>query len=240
MRSRGFLSSFSTASAAAVSAALLFVACGGNVVVDKPTGGTGGVVGGTGGVLGGTGGAGATGVGGAGCPAGSTACGNLCVDTKTDPFHCGSCMNVCPSGVSCVDGYCLVGEGGAPPGCPPGQTSCPDGCFDLQTDSSHCGSCNVACAQGSTCVGGGCAAEMCVHCGETITPDGNPGNLPTCPGTSADIYQALLSCVCVKKCAFQCGDNACAMKGATKKCQDCILDQNAGCGKEFNNCANDI
>lgn len=33
------------------------------------------------------------------CP--SACCGNACVDTKTDPNHCGSCGNVCGSGTTC-------------------------------------------------------------------------------------------------------------------------------------------
>jgi len=35
-----------------------------------------------------------------------TLCGNQCVDLNIDPMHCGSCPNVCPSGI-CQGGQCV-------------------------------------------------------------------------------------------------------------------------------------
>jgi hypothetical protein len=35
-------------------------------------------------------------------PCATQVCGGVCVDTATDPMHCGSCTNVCQSGASCV------------------------------------------------------------------------------------------------------------------------------------------
>ena len=40
------------------------------------------------------------------CDLGLTVCSGQCVDLNTDPQHCGSCDNACPSGV-CVDALCL-------------------------------------------------------------------------------------------------------------------------------------
>ena len=39
------------------------------------------------------------------CADGDLACGGVCVDVRTDPYHCGACGNVCASGI-CVDGHC--------------------------------------------------------------------------------------------------------------------------------------
>jgi hypothetical protein len=42
------------------------------------------------------------------CAAGFTKCGNACVDTTTDVYHCGGCGTVCP-----VNEHCEPGPGGA-------------------------------------------------------------------------------------------------------------------------------
>jgi len=40
------------------------------------------------------------------CKTGLTSCGGTCVDTSTDPSHCGGCGTVCPSGEPCSGGTC--------------------------------------------------------------------------------------------------------------------------------------
>src|SRR5688572_4352746 len=46
------------------------------------------------------------------CDGGGTICGAECVDTRTDPKHCGACGVVCatnaPSTAKCVESHCLV------------------------------------------------------------------------------------------------------------------------------------
>jgi hypothetical protein len=50
-----------------------------------------------------------------------------CVDTTTDPFHCGSCGRQCQIGERCIDGECTDGAA-CPGGCPGGPTEiCCDG-----------------------------------------------------------------------------------------------------------------
>jgi hypothetical protein len=39
------------------------------------------------------------------CPMGRTLCGDACVDTKSDPAHCGSCEKACQKG-GCKAGVC--------------------------------------------------------------------------------------------------------------------------------------
>ncbi len=53
--------------------------------------------------------------GGKRCPDGQTDCGGACVDLQTSAISCGSCLNVCAIGASCVQGVCA---------CPAGQTAC--------------------------------------------------------------------------------------------------------------------
>jgi hypothetical protein len=47
--------------------------------------------------------------GGSKCEPGFTECRGTCVDTQTDPQHCGKCDNPCPGGADaeCVGGKCL-------------------------------------------------------------------------------------------------------------------------------------
>jgi hypothetical protein len=40
------------------------------------------------------------------CASGLTACPDGCVNTLTDPNHCGGCFNVCVFG-NCVNGVCV-------------------------------------------------------------------------------------------------------------------------------------
>jgi len=81
----------------------------------------------------------------------------------------------------------------------------------------------------------------CVTCGELITNGGDTSQL--CANgmpSSVDLYTALIDCVCTGACAALCGDNVCAGANVTAECQTCVLDTAAGCGNEFNECANDI
>src|SRR5688500_3296389 len=41
-----------------------------------------------------------------GCAAPLVACGDACVDTRTDAAHCGACDTPCGAGESCVAGAC--------------------------------------------------------------------------------------------------------------------------------------
>lgn len=81
------------------------------------------------------------------CPQGGTVCGAFCIDTVNDRENCGSCGNVCATGVPCIAGSCI---------CPPGYNICFDGCKDLSNDGANCGACGTLCGAGKTCQSGNC------------------------------------------------------------------------------------
>jgi hypothetical protein len=80
-------------------------------------------------------------------------CGALCVDTSSDPNHCGGCTNVCAAvdggTAACVSGVCSVT-------CGSGTELCNGVCVDTQTDPNNCGGCGSPCPPQSTCSGGTC------------------------------------------------------------------------------------
>ncbi|MCE7890917.1 MAG: hypothetical protein DYH12_14680 [Sorangiineae bacterium PRO1] len=87
--------------------------------------------------------------GATGCPSGLDACGGECVDTKSNPAHCGACGKVCPGGQVCDNGGCSDT-------CSSGKANCDGACADLNKDPLHCGDCAVACNAGEICASGSC------------------------------------------------------------------------------------
>lgn len=78
------------------------------------------------------------------CPL--TQCFEWCVDTKTDPNHCGACLNQCIKG-TCENGACT---------CKPGLTLCGSTCVDTERDVSACGKCGTVCEPSRECRSGSC------------------------------------------------------------------------------------
>jgi hypothetical protein len=121
------------------------------------------------------------------CFEGETDCGGDCVDTTSDPDHCGGCGVLCPveQGLECVDSICV---GSVP--CPPNLTDCSAGvCTDLQSDPFNCGGCGVVCPTGS-CEGFVCQAD----CAPPLQP---------CPDGCVDVGSDPLNC---GGCNIQCPD----------------------------------
>src|SRR5690625_4686168 len=61
-------------------------------------------------------------------------CDERCVDTWTDPEHCGACDQACAAEEACVDGSCVFS-------CGEGLENCDGECVDLDADLRNCGGC---------------------------------------------------------------------------------------------------
>lgn len=126
------------------------------------------------------------------CLAPRTTCGSQCVDTSSDPRHCGTCNNRCDS--FCSEGACATSCAGS-------LTACGDACVDLATSPDHCGDCDNACAADEMCQSGGCVCAdgladcggSCVdrmtsslHCGRCDNPceQGEVCEMGTCQSSS--------------------------------------------------------
>lgn len=196
------------------------------------------------------------------CPTGQVRCGDACVDTASDAFHCGSCGHACPAPrdglAACTEGIC----GGA---CPGGQPLCEDACVDFRSNPDHCGGCGRACPRppggSASCVASACGASCeaglaacgldCVdtgtdldHCGgcdaACTAPSGGTAQCVsgqcnrTCPNGKKLCGDA---CVDVTTDIAHCGacDAACvAPTGGAVKCEAsaCV----PACPRGFTNC----
>jgi len=76
------------------------------------------------------------------CAAGTTLCGNRCINLQTDNANCGVCGTTCTGGSACTAGACA---------CPAGQTYCGGSCIVTTTDVSNCGACGTRCGFGQVC-----------------------------------------------------------------------------------------
>jgi len=130
--------------------------CGGTVVVDNGTTGSGAGGGsGTGTSAGPSGSGAGTAVGSAAVGSAGTTSGTAVGMGGGDP--CGPVT--CKPGASCVGGVCTCGGG---------LTECPAACVDLSSDIENCGSCGQACAVDEVCVARACLpfvdARGCAAC----------------------------------------------------------------------------
>jgi hypothetical protein len=132
----------------------------------------------------------------AGTPCGGekVCCDKSCVDTETDPTHCGNCGNRCLSGEVCTNGKCLCASGNVVCGgacvagncckgdsrltCKDGEKCCsPNGCINvLGDDLENCGDCGVACDRDSAdrCTEGTC------KCGDNVCVGSEVCKVTTC------------------------------------------------------------
>src|SRR5947207_2385184 len=97
------------------------------------------------------------------CPAGQTYCGKNasatgCIDTTTNPRHCGACNNQCGSGVNAGRSLCVAGQCCAPGHCP-SPNICPTG--------GACGSFRLCPGKGGFCFCG-TTAEHTHWCGSAL------------------------------------------------------------------------
>jgi len=140
------------------------------------------------------------------CPAGQTACGNVCVDLQACALHCGKCEISCNAGASCNAGICE---------CPAAQPdTCGLKCVNKQTDAANCGTCGHDCGRGT------CQAAACV-CSPT------PSTVTICPpgafttGTCVDTATSGANCgACASGCvpAEVCSASTCQCLSPNTSC----------------------
>jgi hypothetical protein len=156
--------------------------------------------------------------------------GGICVDTDTDPLHCGGCGDDCDpdQANACIDGECVCGN---EPECSGGETCCrgeggnPTRCADLDHDTLNCGECGRMCllpinpCLAVVCQNGECV-EIANEDGSACAVGGEEGICCTSGGES--------TCIVGAGC---CTDSQCT---ATEACCEgqCIdvQDNNQNCG----------
>jgi hypothetical protein len=86
-----------------------------------------------------------------------TACSGTCVDTDTNPTHCGECGASCDQGQGCSNGECVDV-------CDAGEVLCGGDCIDPNTDRQYCGASGTCEGQniGENCGENSCSAGQCV------------------------------------------------------------------------------
>ena len=173
-----------------------------------------------------------------GCPAGQTRCGDACVDTQSDPAHCGSCVLNCralpgvdaPS-VSCARGACAVHDH-----CALGFGDCDsaaaNGCEADLSRSVSCGACGNACSGATpTCsmvMADGGASRACTSGCTPMTP-------ARCGGSCVDTRTDPLNCgACGARCSPpnatpSCVAGACAIGACTSPFANCDAVAANGC-----------
>lgn len=88
-------------------------------------------------------------------------CGSFCIDTASDPDHCGACDRACLASQVCELGACA---------CPAPTVACGDACVELSSDESNCGACGNACSDGQICEDSACVCPAGTDlCGDSCT-----------------------------------------------------------------------
>jgi hypothetical protein len=135
--------------------------------------------------------------GGAGsCVDGRACCNGLCVDTTSDAFNCGTCMNTCAGGS---------------PRCCAGQ------CKDTQTNVDHCGGCGTQCVTTNgerSCVAGSCrwtCNQGFSHCaqGNTGCETDTSANVSQCGNCVTNCNNTVANATGITCAASTCDYNAC-------------------------------
>jgi len=161
------------------------------------------------------------------CRQGTVACNGQCVDTRSDPEHCGRCGEVCTAGRLCAAGACV---------CPAGTVPCGSLCVRPQNDLNHCGGCRRQCPNrpntARTCVDAACVA--------TCAAPYLDCNNNTDDGCETDPRTTLLHCgACNRRCDVaqglaRCVAGACTVGGCNAGFGDCDRMVGNGCETDLN------
>jgi hypothetical protein len=155
---------------------------------------------------------------GAVCGTGLTTCatsdaGSVCVDTNTDPSHCGDCMTACaalPNATpGCAAAMCGIGA------CNAGFANCDsnaaNGCeLNVSSDVNNCGACGKVCSLAHAV--SGCASSACTvsSCVQDATGKWSDCDLAAANGCESDVNTDPNNC-------GACG-TVCTLAHATPKC----------------------
>jgi hypothetical protein len=151
-------------------------------------------------------------------------CGTACTNFQTNPYTCGGCGKVCPSG-QCLGGVCAGGSGGCSAALP---NLCNYTCTNVATDAFNCGGCGNSCPIGVACVMGQCAG---IVCGDPNTPAECP---PLTPDGSAQCANLLTDPLNCGLCGNPCPSGGDCDSGQCDSCPGQLT-----CGGECANGAND-
>lgn len=171
-------------------------------------------------------------------PDGKCCDGEPCVDTATNPLHCGACGKACRTRETCATGTCVCRGGGRDAVCPAGAACCSDGCRDAQSDVKNCGGCGLACREGELCYMGQCkcgpsgiscrSGQVC--CGATCSDMQNdPKNCGKC-GKECAAGKACKNGLCEGECipclmGETCCNGTCVnLLNDAKNCRECGRD----------------
>lgn len=134
------------------------------------------------------------------CDGARTSCGGSCVDTSSDPNHCGACGNECDF---CVGGKCQCTELG---GVVCGGTLVGRGhCAIFDSDPLHCSACARTCDRSNVCRSSSCECRPGWNlCGANKLTDcrevqSDPANCGTCNHKCAT-SEVCSNGACVAKC----------------------------------------
>lgn len=164
------------------------------------------------------------------CKGGTTKCGKACVNTQTDPAHCGGCNQACAGGATCRNGSC--------------QTT-------TTTTTTGPGNCTPACAADRTCFMGVCLCNSHSQC----VRDKDPGGEWCIKPTGGDPLKTHCGCqgnetVCAagEKCSNCCDDAACLLIDPSMVCpfvpagvyrgRFCCVDNGQACDGHNDCCSN--
>lgn len=151
-----------------------------------------------------------------------------CVDTWTDPMHCGGCTG---AAVQCLgESQVCNGSGLCAAVCPDeAPDDCLGSCIDIASDPKNCGGCGNPCDPGETCRDGTCVCA-------TATPDRCNGvcinieeDVANCGGCGADspIYRCTDGQNCDQgscRCApgrFDCAGICADLESDNSNCESC-------------------
>ena len=138
----------------------------------------------------------ATGDAGTTCPLYHQLCDGVCVNTNSDPLHCGSCDVTCDQGLGQV-----CSAGGCATTCLGELVPCDGTCVDLLSDADHCGSCPPACSDGQGCSDGTCVPTVTLGDPPPGCADFGPlvvavGGTETCLDAAAETNFTWALCSC--------------------------------------------